>query len=74
MSQIRNLGFTITLGTNIIEIDLGMTERVVNNDIQFTPKIETQDLVIPIVGALPSYLFDTTLVRWDTTLITFDYE
>lgn len=73
MAQIRNVNLVLTLGNNISEFDFAMSERVVYKTIQFTPRIETQDLVIPI-GTPQRYDFSSTLISWDSTLIDFSYE
>jgi hypothetical protein len=74
MAQLRNCEVALTFGDSISEVELQMSERVESQDVTFFPRIETQDFVIPIDVPPVRYKFDTTLVRWDTTLITFDYE
>lgn len=74
MAQLRSVGITITLGDRVSEFDFGMSERVVTNSLQLHPRVETYDFMVPIAGSGIRYKFDTSLVRWDTDTITFDYE
>lgn len=74
MAQIRSLTMLITFGSNVSEVDLVMSNLIFESTAIFHSRIETQTLMIPIVGDEFRYRFDTTLLRWDTIDYSFDYE